>query len=72
MKFTTNDPVKKVNSLKFTIFGLGYREFVPLKFLPAKISAININESRYKQRGVTPHFSTKQYLMKKILRKVEY
>ena len=31
-----------------------------------------VNESRYKQCGVTLHFSTGQYLLKKILRKDKY
>ena len=33
---------------------------------------IKANESRYKQRGVAPHFSTVKNLLKKILRKYEY
>ena len=31
-----------------------------------------VNELRYKQCGVTPHFSTGQYLFKRILRKAQY
>ena len=33
---------------------------------------LKVNESRYKQRGVTQHFSTGQNLLKKILRKNKY
>ena len=33
---------------------------------------IKVNESRCKQRGVTPHASTGQNLLKKILRKDKY
>ena len=34
--------------------------------------AIKVNESRYKQFGVTPHFSTGENLLKKILIKDRY
>ena len=33
---------------------------------------VKVNESRHKQRGVTPHFSTGQNLLKKIFRKDKY
>ena len=32
-------------------------------------SQLKVNESRYKQCGATPHFSTGQTLLKKILKK---
>ena len=33
---------------------------------------VKVNESRHKQCGVTPHFSTGQNLLKKIFRKDKY
>ena len=36
------------------------------------VNNLKVNESRYKQCGVTPHFSTGQKLLKRILRKDKY
>ena len=33
---------------------------------------MKVNESRYKQYGVTPHFSTGENLLQKILREDKY
>ena len=35
-----------------------------------RYSFLKVNESRYKQCGVTPHFSTRQNLLKKYREKV--
>ena len=35
-----------------------------------RYSFVKVNESQYKQRGVTPHFSTRQTLLKKYWEKV--
>ena len=37
---------------------------------PFEIASLKINESRYKQCGIIPHFSTRQNLLKKMLRKM--
>ena len=37
-----------------------------------KIKLLKVNESRYKQYGVTQHFSIGQNLLKKLLRKDKY
>ena len=37
---------------------------------PFEIPSLKVNESRYKQCGVIPHFSTRQNLLKKMLRKI--
>ena len=39
---------------------------------PFTCTWLKVNESRYKQRGVTPHFSIGQNLLKKRLRKDKY
>ena len=36
------------------------------------VLSLVVDESRYKQCGVTPHFSKRQSLLKKILRKDKY
>ena len=33
---------------------------------------LKVNESRYEQRGVTPHFFTGQNLLKKFMKKDKY
>ena len=50
------------------IMHFGYSHFFWLKFT----AQFNLNESQYKQRVATPHFSTWQNLSKKKLRKDKY
>ena len=55
---------------------LSAMKFFETRFLSAAIAVVIIvfkfNESRYKQCGVTPHFPTRQNILKKILRKDKY
>ena len=41
-------------------------------FLMCNKCEFKVNKSQYKQRWVTPHFFTRQYLQKNILRKDKY